>query len=404
MINIEEALNIIKKETKILGTEKLDLISSLNRVLAEDIYSKDNLPPFDKSAMDGYAINSDDTLNCNNSNSSIHLKVNGLIKAGDYFEGKLKPNEAIKIMTGAPLPKGADAVIQIEKVSYSGDEIILSEFVKPNTNIIKMGEEIKIGELALKKGTVIRPAEIGLLASLGYSSARTYIIPKVCIMSTGDELQDINSPIEKGKIRNSNEYSLLALLKNLGIDAISLGIASDNKEVLKEKILTAMSTSNIIITSGGVSAGDYDFIEDVLNEIGATIKINSIAIKPGKPVTFAVLNNRLFFGLPGNPLSLITTFEEFIKPTIKNMMGINDLNDELFKVIAGDNFKTKKQRRKYIYAEIINRNGKYYAYDIGSQCSNHLMTISRSNGIIIIPEGVDKVNIGEELNGRFIFK
>ncbi|MEW8956982.1 gephyrin-like molybdotransferase Glp [Clostridium sp.] len=401
MINIEEALNIIKKEINILGTERVDLISSLNRVLAEDIYSKDTLPPFDKSAMDGYAIKSNDTLNFDN---NIHLNVKGLIKAGDYYEGELKSNEAIKIMTGAPLPKGADAVIQIEKVSCVDDKVILSEFVKPDTNIIKMGEEIKVGDLALKKGTLIRPAEIALLASLGYSSVTTYMLPKVCIMSTGDELQDIDSPLEKGKIRNSNESSLKALLKNLGIDALSLGIARDNKEDLKEKIFTALSSSDLVITSGGVSAGDYDFIDDVLKEIGATIKIDAIAIKPGKPVTFAVLDNKFFFGLPGNPLSLITTFEEFIKPTIKNMMGVNVSGNDLFKIISGDSFKFKKSRRKYVYVEIKKENGKYYAYDIGSQCSNHLMTVSRSNGIIIIPEGVDTVHIGDELDGRFIFK
>lgn len=403
MITIKEALNIIKDSTKNIGIEKVDLMSSLNRVLAEDIYSKDTLPPFNKSAMDGYAIKFEDTIHCNEGNE-VKLNIVGTIKAGDYYTDELRHGDALKIMTGAAVPNGANAVIQIEKVSIDNDIVTITEVVKLDTNIIKMGEEIKEGDIALTKGKLIRPTEIGFLASLGYSKVEVYKKPKVAILTTGDELLSIDSPLENGKIRNSNEYSLMALCKNLDVEYISLGIVADDKYILKEKMIFALKEADIVITSGGVSAGDFDFIEDVLNEIGADTKITSVAIKPGKPITFATIDNKLIFGLPGNPLSVITTFDTFVKPAIKNVMGHDNYSDSLIKVVAGDSFKTKNDREKYVYVNIIIEDDKYVAYNLGSQCSNHLMTMSKANGIMIVPGYINKVNPGDVLYGKFIFK
>lgn len=403
MITIKEALNIIKDSTQNIGIEKVDLMSSLNRVLAEDIYSKDTLPPFNKSAMDGYAIKFEDTLNCSEENE-VRLNIIGTIKAGDYYTDELRHGDALKIMTGAAVPNGANAVIQIEKVSIDNDIVTITEVVKLDTNIIKMGEEIKEGDIALTKGKLIRPTEIGFLASLGYSKVEVYKKPKVAILTTGDELLSIDSPLENGKIRNSNEYSLMALCKNLDVEYISLGIVADDKDILKEKMIFALKEADIVITSGGVSAGDFDFIEDVLNQIGADTKITSVAIKPGKPITFATIDNKLIFGLPGNPLSVITTFDTFVKPAIKNVMGHDNYSDSLIKVVAGDSFKTKNDREKYVYVNIIIEDDKYVAYNLGSQCSNHLMTMSKANGIMIVPGYINKVNPGDVLYGKFIFK
>lgn len=403
MITIKEALNIIKDSTKNIGIEKVDLMSSLNRVLAEDIYSKDTLPPFNKSAMDGYAIKFEDTIHCNEQNE-VKLNIVGTIKAGDYYTEELKHGDALKIMTGAAVPNGANAVIQIEKVAISNNIVTISEVVRVDTNIIKMGEEIKEGDIALTKGKLIRPTEIGFLASLGYSKVDVYKKPKVAILTTGDELLSIDSPLENGKIRNSNEYSLMALCKNLDVEYISLGIVADDKDILKEKMIFALKESDIVITSGGVSAGDFDFIEDVLNEIGADTKITSVAIKPGKPITFATIDNKLIFGLPGNPLSVITTFDTFVKPAIKNIMGYDNYSDSMIKVVAGDSFKTKNDREKYVYVNIIMEDDKYVAYNLGSQCSNHLMTMSKASGIMVVPGYINKVNPGDVLYGKFIFK
>nr|AGT29718.1 molybdenum cofactor biosynthesis protein [Clostridium ragsdalei P11] len=312
MIDVHEAFNIVMNNTKLLKSEDMSLINSLNRVLAEDISSKDNLPPFDKSCMDGYALKSEDTKE-----KMSKFQIKGSIKAGDFSDIVLKNGEAIKIMTGAPVPKGADAIIQIEKVKVEGKELHVLEKVSPGTNIFKTGEEIKIGDVALKKGKIVRPAEIGLLASLGYTKIKCYKVPKIIIINTGDELINIDQNLMQGKIRNCNEYTLIALIKNLNAEVKSYGIIRDDKNKIFNAIKTAFEEGDIIITTGGASVGDYDFIEDVLKEIGTDIKFTSVAIKPGKPVVFATFKDKLFFGLPGNPLSVINSFESFVAPSIK---------------------------------------------------------------------------------------
>lgn len=403
MISVEEALIIILEESKALECEEKDILSCLNKVLAEDIYSRDNLPPFDKSAMDGYAIKSEDT-DAYEDGVSIKLEIVDLIKAGESSDKELKNVQAMKIMTGAPVPKGANAVIQIEKVEVREDTLYISEKVKNGCNVIKLGEEIKVGDIALRKGTLIRPTEIGVLASLGYSKIKVYRNPVVSILTTGDELVDINETPKFGQIRNSNEYSLKALIQNLGLEALCLGIVEDKKDTLKSKVKEALEKSDIVITSGGASVGDFDFVEQVLNEINADIKFQSVAIKPGKPISFAVIDKKLFFSLPGNPLSAITTFEEFVKPACEKMLGKSMEGDNTFPVILAEDFKEKEGRSKYIYVKIKAENGKLYAYKAGSQSSNQLITMSKANGIIIMPAGIGYKKAGEVLSGKFIFK
>lgn len=403
MISIEKAIAAIQKEAKTIGTEKIDIVSSLGRVLAQDIRSKDYLPPFDKSAMDGYAIKSQDS-EVSGEGKVAKLEIAGLIKAGDYHEGGLQDGQAMKIMTGAALPKGADCVIQIEKVEADEDFVTIFEPVKKGTNVIMRGEEIRPEDLALEKSHFLRPCEIGLMASLGYSDVEVYKAPVIAILITGDELVDIKSPLSGGKIRNSNEYSLKALIKSIGAECMSLGIIPDDRDILREKMKYALEKADIVITSGGASVGDYDFVDDILAEIGADIKFTSIAIKPGKPVTFATFEEKLFFGLPGNPSSIITSFENFIKPAVRRIMGQDSTCQEEFEVILEDDFKGKPGRRKYIYASLEKKKGKYYAKNTGSQCSNHLMTMSRSNGVVIIPEDKGKAKAQEVVNGKFIFR
>jgi len=400
MIDVWEAMKIINGEIKLLKPEKVYIVDCLNRVLSEDIFSFDNLPPFDKSAMDGYAIRSGDTQNKEN----IILKIKSLVKAGDFCEESIKENEAYKIMTGAMIPSGSDAVIQIESVKTENGDLYISQEVKKGNNIIKLGEEILKGDVPLKKGTLIRPPEIGLLASLGYEFITVYKAPTVGIVITGDELIDIKSEIENGKIRNSNEYSLKALIKNSNSEVYSVGIVKDNRKALKEKILLAFEKSDIVITSGGASVGDYDFVKDIIHEIEADIKFTCVAIKPGKPTSFAVYKGKLFFALPGNPSALINSFEEFVKPAIKSMMGITEKESEEFPVVLKDTFKTKEGREKYIFVNIRKEDGVYYAYNSGSQCSNHLRAMCNSNGVLIIPKKSANVSVGEVLNGKFIFK
>ncbi len=399
MIDVQEAFNIVISNTKLLKSEDVTLINSLNRVLAQDISSKDNLPPFNKSCMDGYALKSEDTKD-----EMSKFEIKGIIKAGDFSDIVLQNSEAIKIMTGAPVPKGADAVIQIEKVKVEGKELHVLEKVSPGTNIFKTGEEIKIGDVALKKGKILRPAEIGLLASLGYTKIKCYKAPKIIVISTGDELINIDQNLTQGKIRNCNEYTLISLIKNLNAEVKSYGIIRDDKDKIFNAIKTAFEEGDIVITTGGASVGDYDFIEDVLREIEIDVKFTSVAIKPGKPVVFATFKDKLFFGLPGNPLSVINSFENFVAPSIKKMMGRDDVFSKEFPVTLKDDFKSGKERDAYIYVYIKKEGNHYYAYNVGRQDSNGLFTLTKSNGVVIMKKGISVAKIGDILNGKFIFK
>lgn len=403
MVKVEEALNIIIKEAHELETEKVDILDSLNKILGENIYSKDNLPPFDKSAMDGYAIKSADTQHINGE-AKVILNIVGTIKAGDSSDYQLNSGEAFKIMTGAPLPSGADCVIEIEKVKIENSNLYINNFVKVGNNVIEHGEEIKSGDLILEKGSLIRAVEIGVLASLGVKSVSVYKTPKVSLIITGDELVSIEETLVKGKIRNSNEYSLIALIKDIGIDVKTSGVVPDIKESIKAKIQASLENSDVIISSGGASVGEYDYIKDILKEIGADIKFDSIAIKPGKPVIFVTSNKKLFFGLPGNPLAIITTFEEFVKPALEKMMGKKNYDKKEFPVVLEDDFKGKIGRKKYIYVNLKVEDGVFRAYKTGNQSSSHLITLSKSNGLIIIPENQGDAKKGEVLYGRYIFK
>lgn len=403
MININDAINIIIESTENISFEYKEIKSCSNKVLGEDIYANDNLPPFNKSAMDGYAVKSQDTFHINKGNK-VGLDIKKTIKAGEWCEDILKTGQAFKIMTGAPLPKGADSVIKIEKTKEKNNIVYIENKVKPWENVIKLGEEIKALDIALKKGDLIRTGEIGLLASLGYKSVKVYKSPVIALIITGDELVDIESKLEKGKIRNSNEYTLTALIENSGAKAISFGIIADNRTLIFEKVKLALEKADIIITSGGVSVGEYDFVEEILIDIGANIKFNSVAIKPGKPITFATYNEKLIFGLPGNPLSVITTFEQFVKPAIRKIMSKSDLLSNEFNVILADDFKSSLGRRDYVYVNLKKENEVYYAYKIGNQSSNQLMNLTKANGIIIIPEDRELVRQSETLNGGFIFE
>jgi len=403
LIPINDAMRIIIEEAKVLEMEDVALMSSLNKVLAEGIYANDNLPPFDKSAMDGFAVRSEDAAEVSNNNAA-KLKVKKIIKAGDSGIGVVNRGEAFKIMTGASVPEGADAVIKIEDVEADDQWVSVFEPVKKGQNILKAGEEIKTGTLALPKGKSIRPAEIGLLASLGYTKVKTIKAPLIALLITGDELVNIDENLAAGKIRNCNEHSLTALIKNHNCQAVSYGIIKDDPDMIFEKMKDAFENADIVISSGGASVGDYDFIEKILRKLGAEVKFTSVAIKPGKPVIFATYKHKLFFGLPGNPLSVINTFEQFVRPAIRKMMGMKDITEEEFPVVLADEIKSSVGRTNYIYVNIEKHDGVYYAHRVGSQSSNALTTICKANGIVIIDGVTTMAKAGDNVNGRYIFK
>jgi molybdopterin molybdotransferase len=304
MIPISEAIKIIERETFPLKAETIDLRESIGRILAEEIFADIDLPPFNRSQMDGFAVKSEDTKNV-----PAKLKIIGESVAGKGFNSELNYGEAVRIMTGARVPDGADAVQKVELTRESNGNLIeILETAKPKQNIINRAEEIEKDEKIFSKGERINENMIASIASFGYAKVKVAHKPKVAILATGSEIVDISQQPEKDQIRNSNSIMLEAFAKKAGAKVEVLPIAEDELSNLKLQISDALKTNDVLIITGGVSVGDYDFTKPALRQLGAEIFFEKVSLKPGKPAVFAKLNNKLIFGLPGNPVSVAVTF------------------------------------------------------------------------------------------------
>lgn len=410
MISVEEALEKILGYVEVLEAEETPILESPGQVLAEDVYSEINIPPLDNAAMDGYAIRAGDTGGASDKTPS-RLRVIDTVIAGSISEKEVTPGTAIRIMTGAPVPRGADSVVRFEdtdeverKNGGAGEtpaEIGILREIKTGVNIRKAGEDVSRGSLVLKKGTVIRPAEVGVLASLGKSRVRAVRRPVVAILSTGNELVNIDQPLPPGKIYNSNTYSLAALVKHYGGIPKILGIALDSEESLVAGLREGLD-ADMLLTSGGVSAGDYDMVKDVLAREGE-IGFWTVRMKPGKPLAFGRIKSRRegkggyipHLGLPGNPVSVMVTFEVLARPALLKMMGKKKLGRSTIEATVTERMVNSDGRRVYTRAIIEKREGKYFARLTGPQGSGILTSMSRANGLVIIPEERAEVKAGE---------
>jgi molybdopterin molybdotransferase len=410
MISVEEALQKILNEINVLEAESVPILDSLGQVLAEDIKSDINVPPRDNSAMDGYAVRAEDTKGASAA-SPRFLKVIDTVMAGAISRHKVVPGTAVRIMTGAPVPEGADSVVQFEhtddaKRRESSAEPVTKVGIRkeasPGLNIRKAGESIARGAIALRKGTVIRPAEIGLMASLGYSRVRVIRRPVVAVLSTGNELAALDGPLPEGKIYNSNTYSIASLVKSCGAIPKILGIARDDEAELVAKLSQAKDT-DMLLTTGGVSAGDYDMVKDILARDGEMV-FWKVRVKPGKPLAFGRMkgadkDGRLksvpHLGLPGNVVSCMVSFELFVRPALLKMMGKTNFARPSVEAVMEDNVKNDAGRRLYDRAIIEKRNGRYYARLTGAQGSGILSSMSLANGLVLIPEDRKEVKKGE---------
>jgi len=407
MISVEEALEKVLGHVDVLEAEETPVLESLGQVLAEDIASHIDIPPLDNAAMDGYAVIADDTRGASG-RSPRFLRVIDTVIAGSISQHEVTPGTAIRIMTGAPVPKGADSVIRFEDTdearrqsSDTGEIGILCE-VNPGLNIRQAGEDIARGAVVLKKGTVIRPAEIGVLASLGRSAVNVIRRPVVAILATGNELADIDQPLPAGKIYNSNTYSVAALVRRYGGIPRILGIASDNEESLVAKLRQGLD-ADMLLTSGGVSAGDYDMVKDVLASEGE-ITFWTVRMKPGKPLAFGTIRGvdkkgnakRIpHLGLPGNPVSSMVTFELFARPAMLKMMGKKNLAKPVVEAVLEEPVANTDGRRVYARAIVTRRNGQYYARPTGPQGSGILTSMSLANGLVIVPEDTAGAETGQ---------
>jgi len=388
MISVEQALEKVLSYVPVLGEEERPILDCLGQVLAEDIYSLINVPPLDNTAMDGYAVRSRDTQGASRQ-SPRFLRVIDTVPAGSIPRYEVKQGTAIRIMTGAPIPKGADSVVRFEdtdepqrkgKVAEVG---ILCE-VETVSNIRRAGEDIAQGSIVLRQGTVIRPSEIGVLASLGQSVVNVIRRPVVAILATGDELVEINQPLPPGKIYNSNTYSAAALVVRYGGVPRILGVALDSEDSLVAKLNMALN-SDILITTGGVSMGDYDVVKDILAREGEIV-FWQVRMKPGKPLAFGRVKGIPHLGLPGNPVSSMVTFELFARPAILKMMGKKNLAKPIIEAIIENPMVNSDGRRIFARAVVEKRGGQYFARLTGPQGSGILTSMTLANGLVIVPE------------------
>lgn len=402
MISVDEALERVLERIAVLGAEESDVLGCLGQVLAEDISSLFNIPPLDNSAMDGYAVRAADTRGASQKSPRL-LRVVETVAAGATPSLEVKPGEAIRIMTGAPIPRGADAVVRFEDTDASEREGVPQEIgilvaVEPGVEVRRVGEDISAGSLVLKKGTVIRPAEVGVLASLGRSRVMVIRRPVVAILATGDEIVDVTQPLPQGKIYNSNSYSVAALVLRYGGIPVLLGIALDSEDSLLAKLRLSQE-ADMVITSGGVSLGDYDVVRGVLAKQGEIV-FWQVREKPGKPLTFGVLRgeggrNIPLFGLAGNPVSTMINFELFARPAILKMMGKKSLAKPTVEAVVEDSIENTDGRRVFTRAIVEKRGGQYFARLTGPQGSGILTSMALANGLVIVPEDKPGVKRGD---------
>jgi molybdopterin molybdotransferase len=367
-------------------------------VLDEDIHSPIAVPPLDNSAMDGYAVKADDAAGASPS-SPVTLDVIGEAKAGSVSGQEVAAGTAIRIMTGAPMPAGADSVVQFEHTDEEQQDecpprqIGIMQSVSKGQNVRRAGEDIARDDLVLAKGTVLRPAEIGVIASLGKEHIRVIRRPVVAILATGDELVELGQPLSEGQIYNSNSYSTASLVLRYGGIPRVLGIATDSAADIEDKIRQALS-SDMLLTSGGVSMGDYDFVKEVLAEQGE-VSFWTVRMKPGKPLAFGNIKGIPHLGLPGNPVSVMITFELFARPAILKMMGKKNLSKPSIEATLEGSVKNTDGRRIFARAAVRREGERYLARITGPQGSGILTSMSQANGLVIVPEDAEGVNDGD---------
>jgi molybdopterin molybdotransferase len=396
MILVKEAQNIILEKLQPLEPENIPLLNTLGAVLQEDICAQRDNPPADNSAMDGYALRFND-ISSLDQNNPLSLKVVEDIPAGQKPTKSINPGEASRIMTGAVVPGGADTVVMVEETEKKNGSVSILKPQKKGSHVRKQGEDFKKGDILLSKGDLVTSSNIAIIATAGYAKLSVNRKPVVAILSTGDELVDVDAKAEDHQIINSNTYLLASQVLESGAKPMLLGIVRDRKDDIKEKLKSA-DEADIIITSGGVSVGDYDFVKDAIQDLGSEIVFWKIAMKPGKPLTFSMLSKRPLFGLPGNPVSSFVSFEQFVRPAILKMSGHTDIFRKTIRATLTEGIKKKDDgRRHFLRSTLTYINGSYSVSALSGQGSNMLASLASANSLLIIPESETELKSGQQV-------
>ena len=390
MIPVTEAkARILADMASAAPEETLPIARGLGRVLARDITAPFDVPPADNSAVDGYAIRAADLV----PGGRARFRVVADLPAGVLYAGAIGPYEALRIMTGAPMPRGADTVYPQEIVERRGERLSVGPISK-GSNVRKRGEDIQAGSVAIERGTVLRPQELGLITSLGQWQVLVHRRPRVALLSTGDEVVEPGSPRKAGQIYDANRFTLRGSIEQCGGDVIDLGIVADARDDLRARLLEAAAVGDVVVTSGGVSVGALDFVKDVLGEIGA-IDFWQVAMQPGRPLAFGRVGTAHFFGLPGNPVASMLAFMLFVRPALYKLAGRRRLFPETAEAVAVEAMSKKKGRREFKRGVVHWKNGRWEARTTGPQGSGILSSMTAGNCLIVLEEPRGDVAVGE---------
>lgn len=398
LITFEDALaKVLHHARPLPSIRTIRLEDSLGYFLAEDIRAREPIPLFDHSAMDGYGVREADVAKATPS-SPVRLRIAGLVRAGDNPQSRLKPGTAVKIFTGGKIPPGVEAVVVKESCAEGAGDVVVRESVRAGANIRRRGEEIRNGARVLHAGTRITPTVVGLLATLGYASFAVHEKPRVTLLVTGNELVPPGKPLRPGQIRDSNSYALLAALKETGIDKTTVRRVKDDKKSLQKTLETAISQSDFVITSGGVSVGDFDFVKDVALAAGVRTIFWKIAIKPGMPNYFGVRSGTLVFGLPGNPVSALVSYHEFVKPALLKMSGQRKTEPFVLTATLEKPLKKKRGRLELVRGVLTVKDGQLTVAPAELQGSHMLTGLASANCLIRFPLDLTSLEPGQPVS------
>jgi molybdopterin molybdotransferase len=387
MISLDEARTRINRDLIVLPVVDVPIATAREMVLAETVTAGEAIPPFANTAMDGYAVRARDTVGATKAEPKV-LAVAATVPAGGVAPRALEPGEAMRIMTGAPMPEGADAVVMVELTRPAGFDVVILAEVGPGNHVRPAGDDIRAGTEVFHPGTVLTPGHLGVLASIGRETVRVYRRPRVGIMSTGDELVEGPQPLQPGQIRDSNRLTLLSLVAEAGCHPVDLGLIRDDERAIRAALANGVEQTDAVITSGGVSMGDYDLVKAILSELG-DFNWMQVAIKPAKPLAFGVMSNTPVFGLPGNPVSSMVSFELFARPALRRMMGRLDAERPHVWAAADEPLAREPDGKiHFLRVNVTQRgDGGWRVRSAGGQGSHHLLAMASANGLAVLPDG-----------------
>ncbi len=398
---LDEARRVVLDAVTALGVEKVSILDALGRTLGEDVVAERDNPPWNNSAMDGFAVRWEDIRQEHAIQRPVTLRVIEEVPAGKMPSKTVRAGEAIRIMTGAPIPQGADTVVKVEDTEPQAGTVRVFKPEPRGANIRLQGEDVTKGACIIEKGALIRPAEVGMLAVLAKPFVFVHQRPRVAILSTGDELADLDERPSDDKIVNSNSYGIAAAVQEAGGVPLLLGIARDTQTALKEKIFQGMS-ADMLVLSGGVSMGDYDFTKAVFQEIGAGMNFWKLAIKPGQPLAFGKIQGKPAFGLPGNPVSSMVTFEQLVRPAILKMAGRRTYGRPTVEAVFQEHFSKRPDRRHFLRGILTREQGGFKVRTTGDQGSGILTSMVKANCLIDVPVEIEKLNPGDSVTVQLL--